>query len=114
MANPRELVQRYHEAWTNKDFETARSLLRDDLSFRGPIDTFERADDYVAALQRLTPMVEGVDVHRILSEGDDVVVLFDLITPQGSAPVAEWYRVEGDKIARVQVYFDARPFAPPA
>jgi len=109
----RELVERYHEAWQRHDFETARSLLRDDVSFRGPIDTFERADDYIDALRRLQPMVEGVELQQIVSEGDDVVVLFELVTPRGRAPVAEWYRVAGGKIANVRVYFDARPFAPP-
>lgn len=110
----RALVERYHEAWKQHDFDTARSLLRDDLSFHGPIDTFERADDYVDALRRLQPMVEGVELAMIVSEGDDAVVLFDLITPKGRTPVAEWYHVEADKITAVRVYFDPRPFAPPA
>jgi ketosteroid isomerase-like protein len=110
---PRAIVERYHEAWTGKDFETARALLHDRLSFKGPIDTFENADDYLAALERLAPMVQGVDVKKVLAAGDDVVVLFDLLTPGGPAPVAEWYRVRDGKIAAVQVYFDARPFAPP-
>ena len=112
-ATPRSIVERYHEAWTGKDFEAARGLLHDDLSFKGPIDTFDNADDYVGALRRLAPMVTGADVKRILSEGDDVVILFDLLTVKGPSPVAEWYRVRGDKIGSVQVYFDARPFAPP-
>jgi ketosteroid isomerase-like protein len=112
-ATPREIVERYHEAWGRKDFEAARGFLHDDLSFTGPIDTFDNADDYLAAVQRLAPMVTGVDVKRILGEDDDVVVLFDLLTVKGPAPVAEWYRVRDGKIGAVQVYFDARPFAPP-
>jgi limonene-1,2-epoxide hydrolase len=113
-ASPLEIVERYHEAWAQKDFETARGFLRDDLDFRGPIDTFDNADDYLAALQRLAPIVTGVDLKKIVSEGNDVVVLFDLLTAMGPAPVAEWYQVRGDRIGSVQVYFDARPFAPPA
>jgi ketosteroid isomerase-like protein len=109
-----KLVERYHDAWARKDFESARALLHDDLAFSGPIDTFDNADDYVGALQRLSPMVTGIDVKKVVSEGDDVVVLFDLLTPMGPAPVAEWYRVRGDKIGGVQVYFDARPFAQPS
>src|SRR5262249_18235488 len=44
MASPAEIVERYFEAWTSKDFETARSLLHDDLSFQGPIETLDNAD----------------------------------------------------------------------
>ena len=97
--------------WAQKDFESARGFLHDDLSFKGPIDTFDNADDYLAALQRLAAMMEGIDVKKVVADGDDVVMLFDLLTPMGPAPVAEWYRVRGDRIGSVQVYFDARPFA---
>jgi ketosteroid isomerase-like protein len=107
----RELVERYHDAWARKDWESARALLHDDLAFTGPIDTFDNADDYLAALERLAPMTTGIDVKKVVAAADDVVVLFDLLTPMGPAPVAEWYRVRGDRIGAVQVYFDARPFA---
>jgi hypothetical protein len=66
------------------------------------------------ALRRLAATVEGVRVDQIVADGDDVVVLHELTTPKGRAPVAEWYRVRGDKIGEVRVYFDARSFAPPA
>jgi len=111
----REIVERYHAAWAERDLEGARRFLHDDLSFQGPIDTFDNADDYVAALHRLAAVVEGTEVRGVVAEGDDVVVLLELKTAiAGAAPVAEWYRVRDGKITRVQVYFDARPFAPPA
>jgi ketosteroid isomerase-like protein len=113
-ANAREVVERWHEAWAGKDFETGRTLLHDDLSFRGPIDTFDNADDYLAALQRLAAMVKSIDLQRTVAEGDEVVLMLELDTPMGRSPVAEWYRVRDGKIAEVQVYFDARPFAPPS
>ena len=113
MATPKEIVERFHQAFAAKDFATARGLLHDDLDFRGPIDTFGSADDYVAAIQQLSAIVEDVRVRRVLGEDDDVCVLYDLVTatPAGTAPVAEWYRVRGDRIAAIQAYFDARPFA---
>ena len=66
----RALVERYHDAWKQHDFDTARSLLHDDLSFHGPIDTFERADDYIDALKRLQPMVESVETERVFADGE--------------------------------------------
>jgi ketosteroid isomerase-like protein len=108
------VVERWHIAWAGKDFDTGRRLLHDDLSFRGPIDTFDNADDYLAALQRLAGMVASVDLQRTVAEGDQVVLMLELETPMGRSPVAEWYRVRDGKIAEVQVYFDARPFAPPS
>jgi hypothetical protein len=33
-------------------------------------------------------------------------------TPVGTAFIAEWHHLEGDKIAAITAIFDARPFAP--
>jgi limonene-1,2-epoxide hydrolase len=111
MTQAKELVTRYQEAMGRDDWKAARAFLRDDLEFRGPLDTFHKADDYIAALQRLYPMVESVDVKRTFAEGEDVVVLCDIHfrPPMATMYVVEWYRVSGNKISNVQVVFDPRP-----
>jgi limonene-1,2-epoxide hydrolase len=116
MADARSIVERYHAAFARKDFDTGRRLLHDDLSFRGPIDTFCDADAYIEAIRGLSRIVRGVEVQRIVADGQDVAVFYDLVTatPAGTAPVAEWFHVEGDAISAIRAYFDARPFAPPA
>jgi SnoaL-like domain len=108
-----DVVQRYHDAWKEHDYETARSLLHDDLEFRGPFDTFDNADDFITAIRGLAQIVSDVRISKWFADGDDVCLLFELVTdsPAGTQPVAEWYRVRGEKIGRLQVYFDARPFA---
>ena len=113
MAEARDIVKRYFEARTSGDAATARSLLRDDLSFRGPFDTFDNADDYTRAIQGFAQIVERDDRRTLLSEGDEAVLVYDLVTktPAGTAPVAEWYRVRDGRIAAIQAFFDARPFA---
>jgi hypothetical protein len=113
MKSARDVVAEYQEAMGKGDWKRARSYLRDDLSFRGPLDTFSRADDYVGALQKLYPMVEKVDVKGIFSDRDQVVILCDLQfkPPMPTMYVVEWYTVTGEKISRVQVVFDPRPMA---
>lgn len=113
MASAGEVVHSFHAAVGAHDFTAARKLLHDDLSFQGPIDTFHEADDYVASLQKLSAIVKGVDVKKQFVDGNDVCILYDLITntPAGTSFVSEWFHVEGDKIAAIRVVFDARPFA---
>jgi ketosteroid isomerase-like protein len=107
------VVETYSRALSARDFETARSLLADDLQFEGPIDTFGRADDYMKAIKGLFGMVRGVEPQLTIAQGDDVAVFYRLDTPVALAPVAEWYRVRDGKIAQLRAYFDARPFSPP-
>jgi hypothetical protein len=113
MSDARRVVSAFQQAVGRGDFATARTLLRDDLSFRGPIGTFDNADALMDALQKLQGSVERVDTRKVFADGNDVCVLFDLVTktPGGTALVAEWYRVDGGKIAMMRAMFDARPFA---
>ena len=112
MADPAQVAERFFDAWTSKDFERARWLLQDDVSFEGPIDTFSDADSYLASLRQLSGIVTGAEKQKVFVDGDDVCVIYDLKTaPVPSSRTCEWYRVRDGKIASVSVVFDARPFA---
>jgi ketosteroid isomerase-like protein len=113
MTDAARVAESFFAAWTGKDFERARALLHDDLSFRGPIDSFDDADAYMRAIEGLSQIVTGADKRKVFVEGNDVCVIYDLRTaPVPSAPTAEWYRIRDGRIASIEVFFDARPFAP--
>jgi limonene-1,2-epoxide hydrolase len=109
--SPARVVEAWSRALNDRDFERARSFLADDLHFEGPIDTFDRADDYVTAIRNLMGMARGMEHQGVLAQGDDVAVFYRLDTPVAVAPVAEWYTVRDGKIVTLRAYFDARPFA---
>jgi len=112
MLKPQETVLAFQRAIGNKDFTAARKLVQDNLEFRGPFDTFHRADDYLHALQKLSAIVEGVDILKVFEDENDVSLFCDLKTKTvGTSFVAEWYKLKDGKIASVRVVFDARPFA---
>jgi ketosteroid isomerase-like protein len=105
------VVADYFAAFGSGDVAAARRLLRDDLSFKGPIDTFNNADDFVTSLGALAPIVKGIQQRKTIVEGDDVATFYDMLTPMGAAPIAEWHHVRDGKIDAIEVYFDPRPFA---
>jgi ketosteroid isomerase-like protein len=109
-----DVADRFFRSWTTGDFDTARSLLHDNVSFAGPLDTFDNADAYVTALAGLAPIVLAAEEQKVFVDGSDVCVIYDLVTnsPAGTAPTAEWYHVRDGKISAVRVFFDATPFAP--
>lgn len=112
MPDAAQVAEEFFDAWTGKDFGRARSLLHDDVSFEGPIDSFSDADSYVASLQQLSGIVTGAEKQKVFVDGDDVCVIYDLKTaPVPRSRTCEWYRVRDGKIAAVSVVFDARPFA---
>jgi hypothetical protein len=83
------------------------------LSFQGPIETFQTPEPYLESLKKLHPIIERVEMKKMFVDGDDVCLLYDMVTktPAGTAFIAEWHHITGDKIAAIRVVFDARPFA---
>ena len=69
MAGPAVIVEQYFNAWTSKDFEQARSLLHDDLSFKGPIEMLESADALMGSVKGLAQIVTGAERRALLELG---------------------------------------------
>ena len=101
-------------AMGRNDWAGARAKLADRLDFVGPFEAFTKPEDYLAALQKLHHIVERVDLHKVFDSGEDVCLLYDLVTktPAGTAFIAEWHHVKDGKIDKIRVVFDPRPFAP--
>jgi hypothetical protein len=112
MADAGQVAEGFFDAWTGKDFQRARGLLHDEVSFEGPIDSFGDAETYLASLRQLSGIVTGAEKRKVFVDGDDVCIIYDLKTaPVPSSRTCEWYQVRDGKIASVWVVFDARPFA---
>ncbi len=79
--NSRELIEKYHNAWTAGDFATARACLADDLDFQGSIDTFRSADEFIAALRMFQGMLRGVTMLNGFFDQDGAALLYDCDTP---------------------------------
>jgi len=112
-ASAGEIIESYQAALGKGDFATARKLMQDNMTFQGPLDTFNTADEYLESLKKLAAIVQRIDLKKVFGDGDDVCVLYDMVTntPAGTAFIAECYQVKGGKIAALRVVFDARPLA---
>ncbi len=114
MPNAGEILKRFYAAVAKKDIAAARSYLNDDLLFLGLFETYHNAEEYITALTKLLQIVVRLDVKKIIAEGNDVAVFFELETKAPAAAttlVAEWHQVKNGKICRVESAFDGRPFA---
>src|SRR5215475_3727188 len=104
MTDAARVVSDFRQAMGRGDFASARQLLHEDLSFRGPIGAFDTADAFIVAWKALPMIVEQVEVQKIFVDGADVCLLFDLVTkrPAVTVLVAEWYRVMHGRIAMMR------------
>lgn len=80
-SDPRTLAETYFDSWKNKDFDTLRSVLADDATFRGPLGSAGTGDECLQGLQS---------------------------TVAPPAPTVNWSHIEGGRISRIRVTFDPR------
>jgi len=98
-------------SWTTGDFATTRSLVHDTMIFVGPLATVHGGDEYVAGLAPLSAIVTEVKTRVTFVEGDDVCIIYDLVTntPAGTIPTVGWYQIKQGKVSSLRVFFDPRP-----
>ncbi len=114
MAGTGEVVRNFYNAVVKRDLSAARNYLDDDLKFVGLFETYPNADKYISALTMLLSITVRLDVRKIIAEGSDAAVFFELVTKEPAAAttlVAEWHQVRNGKIVHVESAFDGRPFA---
>lgn len=105
----RTLIETYHNAWTSGDFATARRCLADDLGFKGSIDTFSKADDFMKELKGFHGMLRSVNVLKSFFDHHGAALLYDCdtATPAGTIRTSEFFSIHKGKINEIRLVFDA-------
>ncbi len=112
--DPRTVAATYFSAWKDKDFTTLRSLLADEVTFRGPLASLDNADACVEGLQGMSQIMTDIVIHHTFVDSGDVLTWFDLHTTVAPpCPTANWSHIQDGKITAIRVTFDARALAPP-
>ena len=105
----RQLIETYHKAWTTGDFMTARRCLSDDLDFKGSIDAFHKADDFMTELRGFHTMLRGVKLLKSFFDQNGAALLYDCdtVTPAGVIRTSEFFSIHDGKISEIRLVFDA-------
>ncbi len=105
----KQIVTSYHNAWTSGDMEAARVYLADDLDFQGSIDTFCRADDFIAALTMFQKMIQKITLIQSFFSENGAALLYDCNTmsPAGLIRTAEFFTIKDGRIKSIRLVFDA-------
>jgi ketosteroid isomerase-like protein len=112
MTDAMAVAATYFDAWQARDFARLRSVLADDVDFAGPLARVRGSDECLRGLRGMAQIMTGLEVRKVFRDGPDVLTWFDLATNVGdTVPVANWMHVEGGKITRIRVAFDARGIA---
>jgi ketosteroid isomerase-like protein len=104
------LATSYFNAWKNKDFETLRSLLADDVTFVGSMGTANGPDECVQGMAGMSKQMDDIVIRAIVADDSDVITWYDLhMSGVEPMPTANWSHVEDGKITAIRATFDPRP-----
>jgi SnoaL-like protein len=113
MVESGKILKQFYDAAISRNFAAARQWLADDLEFVGLFETYRSADKYMAAFTGLLSITVRLDVKKIIAEGNDAAIFFELETKapaEATVLVAEWHQIKNGKIYHVQSAFDGRPY----
>jgi len=102
----REVVMSFIKALNNEDFKTARSFVRDDMSFEGVLGSRAGAEAYFKDMER---MKIKYNIRKVFIDGGDVCLLYDFTISKVSVFGCGLYHVDNGKINSLRVVFDPRP-----
>lgn len=111
MCDTQQIVDTYFAALAQRDLETVRGLVHDDLTFRGPLATLDTADGYLQGLEHITAGITDLERRHVFRDGESVVQIYDVTLGElgQTMSVAEWLTVRDDRIASIEMIMDPRP-----
>jgi len=99
-------VLSYIDSLNKENFDAARQLVTDDMTFTGVLGTREGADVYMQDMQKMKMKYE---IKKAFADDNDVCLFYDITLGAITFFSAGWYQVKGDKIKSFRVVFDPRP-----
>jgi ketosteroid isomerase-like protein len=102
----------YYNAFNNKDIEAIARHLHPDVHFVAPMGESTGIDDLLGAATRLIGVLKSITIRASFGAGDQVMLAYDLNygEPIGICRVAVLMNFKEGLIARIELFYDARPF----
>ena len=106
--NRAENIRAIFAAYLSNDRKAVEDALADDFRFTSPYDDEIDKATYFVRCWRNTDWIERHELERIFVEGDEAFVTYKCLAKGGkNFRNTEFFRFEGDKIKRIDVYFGA-------
>lgn len=108
---PKEIVTLFIAHIKAQQFDLAKELLQvEGFEYIGPNMHYTDPEDMLAYLFGMAGIQKDITVRQVTAEDDSVFVALDYQTyfePIGDVRIAIWFTVEGEKIRKVEGFYNA-------
>jgi ketosteroid isomerase-like protein len=106
--NKAEIIRTLFAAYLAADREAVAALFTEDFRFTSPYDDEIDKPTYFERCWRISDWIDRHELERIVVDGNEAFVNYRCLAKDGkSFRNTELFRFEGDRIARIEVYFGA-------
>ncbi len=103
-----EIIRKLFAAYLSNDRKAVEAAFTDDFRFTTPYDDEIDKATYFERCWRGADWIERQDLEIIMVEGEAAFVTYRCVAKDGkSFRNTEFFRCEGDRITRIDVYFGA-------
>ena len=108
----KNLADAYYQAVANKDLPTIANLLHTNVYLVGPLGHAEGKESVLRAVTGFATLLRSLRVNVIFGSEDQAMVNYDVDfgDPFGNVRSAALISCKDNLIARIELFFDARPF----
>lgn len=105
-------AESYYNAMASKDLEGIAKQLHPDVQFISPLTEITGKDAVLEAAKGFMSAFNTLEIRATFSSGNETMFAYnlDFPSPVGVSRVAALITSKGDRIARIELFFDARPF----
>lgn len=108
---PLELAKKYMDCvFKTGDLEELRSILSDELQFKGPFFNYNTADDYVNSLRNDPPKNFDYKILNSYADNSSACLIYRFSKPGVSTTMSQTFEALDGKISSILLIFDTRAF----
>lgn len=102
----------YYSAVAQRDIAGMEKCLHPAVQLKNPLGVTSGREAVLEAAKKILPLFESLRIRTMLSAGDQVVVIWDLVFPApiGNMPSASLLTFRDGLIANIEIFCDLRAF----
>lgn len=110
--NNLNIAEKYYENMLNKKFESMAECLEPNVIFIGPLSEMSGKDNVASAAKNLMEILMNINIRAKFSAGNQVMMAYDFTFPEpvGNLRASVLMDFNSDKISKIELFYDGRPF----
>ncbi len=106
------LAENYYRHMLAKNFDAMAECLHSDIEFIGPLSEMRGRKPVAEAARNLSAILHNIEIRSRFSDGNQIMFAYDLIFPDpiGKLRAAVLMDFRENLIAKIELFYDARPF----